>query len=265
MKQLIYQVCVGESKNSKLYKHCIQSVADYCEKHGIEHIVQREPKLRIAPDPFMSNRSQESHQKHGGFLPIYEKENAFDLLDQYDQIAIIDADIYIRSDAPNIFEDFGTEKSFGAVSEREMPIQGWYQQKIINYSQMQYAHLHRTAIGVDFKPNKLGYEFFNMGLILLNCQKFKPYLKGQTAKQFIQRAEFMPFVNGEGAWKWSTDQTLLNFFVKKHRVDVKHMDWKWNGLFTANIKIKECHFVHFFLKDKLPDRGENVEELMKQI
>jgi hypothetical protein len=49
--------------------------------------------------------------KYGGYLPIYEKENAFDYLDDYDQIAIIDADIYIRPDAPNIFEDFGTEQA----------------------------------------------------------------------------------------------------------------------------------------------------------
>jgi len=44
-----------------------------------------------------------------------------------------------------------------------------------------------------------------------------------------------------------------------------HMDAKWNGLYTAHKDIKDCHFVHFFLKDKLPDRGENVEELMAQI
>lgn len=265
MKRLIYQVSVGVQKNSKLYQHCIQSVADYCEKYDIKHIVQTVPKLRIAPDPFMTNRSLESHQKHGGFLPIYEKENAFDLLDDYDQIAIIDADIYIREDSPNIFEDFGTEDAFGAVCEREMPLTGQYQAKIINYSQMQYAHLHRTPIGVNFKPNNLGYEFFNMGMILLNSNKFKPFLKGQTAKQFIQRSEFMDFVNGRGPWKWSTDQTLLNFFVKKHRVPVKHMHWKWNGLYTANTKIKECHFVHFFLKDKLPAGGEDVDKLMEQI
>ena len=90
MKRLIYQVSLGESGNSKLYKHCIESVAQYCAKHDIEHIVQRYPKLKIKPDPFFSNRSTDSWAKHGGYLPIYEKENAFDLLDEYDQIAIID-------------------------------------------------------------------------------------------------------------------------------------------------------------------------------
>ena len=46
---------------------------------------------------------------------------------------------------------------------------------------------------------------------------------------------------------------------------VKNLDWKWNGLYGVNSKIEECHFVHFFLKDLLPQRGENVEELMEKI
>jgi lipopolysaccharide biosynthesis glycosyltransferase len=263
MKRLIYQVCLGEAKDSKLYKHCINSVTEYCKRHNINHVVQRQPLLRVNPDPFMSNRSDASWRKHGGFLPIYEKENAFDLLGDYDQIAIIDADIFIREDAPNIFEDFGDTHAFGAVCEREMPITEAYKGKITNYSMMQYGQLQSNR--TDFKPNNLGFEFFNMGLILLNSKRFKEYLRGQTAEQFIRRGEFMDFVNGKGPWKWSTDQTLLNFFLKKYKVPTKHLDWKWNGLYTANTKIDECHFVHFFLKDLLPSRGENVEELMKLI
>lgn len=262
MKRLIYQVRVGESKKSKLYDACIDSVDAYCKTHSIEHYVQTTPKLRIGPDPFLSNRSQASHQKHGGYLPIYEKENAFDLLDDYDQICILDADIFIRPDTPNIFDDFGTSHAWGGVVEREMPIKEEYKRKIINYSQMQYSLLHPNP---NFKPNSLGFEFYNMGMILINCKLFKPHMKGQSASQFIRRFEFQPFVDGQGAWKWSTDQTLLNFFVKKYNVPVKHMSWKWNGLFTANTKISECYFVHFFLKDKLPNRGENVPELMKLI
>ena len=262
MRKLIYQVSVG--KPSKLYQHCIRSVHDYCERHGIKHIVQTTPKLRIKPDIFTSNRSEESYMKYGGYLPIYEKENAFDYLDRYDQVAIIDADIYIRSDAPDIFSHFGTEHAFGAVAEREMDIESWYGNKIINYSMMQYELLHHHK-GIDFKPNRYGYEFFNMGLILLNSELFKPYLKGQNPHDFLMRMEFKDFVDGQGAWKWSTDQTLLNYFVKKYKIPVKHMDGKWNGLFGAVKNINNCEFVHFFLKDKLPEKGENVEELMNQI
>src|SRR6056300_1218215 len=107
MKRLVYQVSVG--KPSKLYQYCIESVAEYCKKYNIEHIVQREPILRIKPYPFNMDRSKESYEKHGGFLPIYEKENAFDYWDLYDQIAIVDADIWISPDAPNIFEDINDD------------------------------------------------------------------------------------------------------------------------------------------------------------
>ena|SRR6056300_1421382 len=263
MKRMIYQVCLGQQKNSKLYRFCIQSVAQYCEKYDIKHVIQTEPVLRIKPDIFATNRSRESYEKHGGYLPIYEKENAFSFLDEYDQIAIIDADIYIRPEAENIFEDMLEQSAFGAVIEREMPITKEYQHKILNYSRMQYQPLSER--GIDFKFDKLGFEFFNMGMIVLNCAKFKPYLRGQSPKQFIERGEFKDFIDGQGAWKWSTDQTLLNYFIKKYKVPTQSLNWRWNGLFTANTKIKECDFIHFFLKDKLPNKGEDVESLMEQI
>lgn len=263
MKRLIYQVCLGRQGQSKLYKKCIESVSNYCQKHDIVHYVQQIPKLKIKPDVFATNRSTDSYEKHGGFLPIYEKENAFDLLDEYDQIAIIDADIFIREDAENIFDSMLDEYAFGCVFEREMPITDKYKDKIYRYSSMQYSQLHSHK--TDFKPNTLGFEFANMGMIVLNCKNFKPYLNGQSAKQFITRSEFKDFIDGQGAWKWSTDQTLLNYFLKKYDVPTQSLHWKWNGLFGANTKIEECDFVHFFLKDLLPEQGENVEELMKQI
>ena len=70
-----------------------------------------------------------------------------------------------------------------------------------------------------------------------------------------------------GAWKWSTDQTLLNYWIKKENMVQQELSWKWNALYTAipDQNIKEAHFVHFFLKDKLPNGGENVEELMEKV
>jgi len=81
----------------------------------------------------------------------------------------------------------------------------------------------------------------------------------------LMRPQFRDFIDGKGAWKWSTDQTLLNYFIKKYPVNVKHMSHEWNGLYGANTKLDECHFIHFFLKDLLPERGENVEGLMSSI
>lgn len=259
MKKIIYQVYIG--KRSKLYDHCTNSVKAYAKRIGADYEVQRTPILMIKPDVFMTNRSKESYEKHGGFLPIYEKENAFAYLKTYDQVAIIDADVYIREDAPSIFDEVTDEYDFAAVLERDMPISPQYKQKIANYSKMQYG---MTPLNKLFNWNDSGADFYNMGIMVLN-KSFSKYLNGETPLQFLRRPKFKPFIDGMGAWKWSTDQTLLNVFVKEESVKTKNLDWKWNGLYTANSRIKECHFVHFFLKDLLPARGENVEELMKNV
>ena len=73
MKTLIYQVYTG--KKSRLYDHCTYSVAEYAERIGAEYIQQKQPILKIKPDVFATNRSKESYEKYGGFLPIYEKES----------------------------------------------------------------------------------------------------------------------------------------------------------------------------------------------
>lgn len=260
MKRLIYQVYVG--KKSKLYDHCTASVAAYCKEHGIDHIIQRTPILFIKPDVFQTNRSKESYEKHGGYLPIYEKENAFTYLKTYDQVAIIDSDIWIRPGSPSIFDDVRLDIDFAGVLERDMAITPEYERKIANYSRMQYG---MNPINKLFDWNhRSGGDFYNMGMMVMN-KSITKYFNGETPAQFLKRPRFKAFIDGLGPWKWSTDQTLLNTWIKEESMKVQNLHWKWNGLYTANTKIKECNFVHFFLKDKLPDRGENVEQLMKDV
>jgi hypothetical protein len=59
----------------------------------------------------------------------------------------------------------------------------------------------------------------------------------------------------------------LNYWFKKNKVDVQRMNWKWNCLYTTvnNEDLKNSYFIHFFLKDHLPNKGENVDELRKLI
>jgi len=260
MKRLVYQVKVGENSDSKLYNFCIESVKEYCRVHNIDHFVQTQPMLRIAPNPFSSNRSAEATAKHGGFLPIYEKENAFKYLGEYDQIAVIDADVFIRQGASNIFDQVGGGTAFAAVTERDMPLNKAYQAKIANYSNMQFRILN----DVNWKWNELGAEFHNMGVMVLT-KELVPYFRGQTPREFLERWEFQRFVDGVGNFKWSTDQVLLNWWIKKYNVPFQKLNWKYNGLFTANNKIDQCEFVHFFLKDKLPHKGEDVASLLQMI
>lgn len=261
-KRVIYQVYVG--RRSRLYDHCVESVKDYCKAHNIEHVVQKQPVLKIKPDVFSTNRSKESYEKHGGYLPIFEKENAFTYLKTNDQVAIIDADIWVRPGASNIFDKVPEEYDFAGVLEREMPTTEAYTRKIANYTRMQYG-MNQLNTLFDWK-HPGGANFYNMGMMVLN-KSFDKYLKGQTPMQFLMRPEFKVFIDGMGNWKWSTDQTLLNVFVKESGMSAKNLSFHWNGLFTAihPTYAREANFVHFFLKDKLPNGGENVEELMTYV
>lgn len=269
MKKLIYQVAVGQKSN--LYEHCIQSAKDYAASAGAEHIVQRQPILRIVPDVFRTQREGKcGGWKKLGYLPIFEKENAFNYFDEYDQILILDADIYIRPNATNIFEELEPEYAFGGVAEMDMPNNAQHMAKIKNYSHMQYQSVasNKGMTMEDWKyDTSLGFEFYNMGLMLINTAQMKPFLRGQAPREFLNRPEFQDMVDGIGNFKWSTDQTLLNYWLRKDKIPCKNLNWKYNGLYgsTYGNKINECEFVHFYLKDKLPKDGEDVSALMEAI
>ena len=81
-KKLIYQVYTG--KKSRLYDYCTASVKAYAEdinskeiaRNRVDYVIQTQPIMKIKPDVFATNRSKESYEKYGGFLPIFEKEKA---------------------------------------------------------------------------------------------------------------------------------------------------------------------------------------------
>lgn len=238
-RRLIYQVAVADVP--PFYETCIESVARYAKRVGADHIVQREPVLRIAP--LKSCRSENALRL--GYLAILEKESAFAYLGQYDQVVIVDADIFIRPHSPDIF-DQARDCDFAGVVERELPLTEVYADKVRKHSEGQF----RNLTDVDWDWDERGAHYFNMGLMALNSS-ILPYLNGETPEQFIRRPEFERFVNGEGHWKWSTDQTLLNWWVKKSGMTTRNLDWRWNALYGA---VKSCvgaYFVHFFLSSKL--------------
>lgn len=244
---MIYQVYVGQP--SQLYDVCVHSMALYCETHNITHIVQREPILRVRPDPSRTGRSVEAVARLG-YLPIFEKENAFAYVDQFDQIAIVDSDIFVRPTAPNIFDHLPKDKALGVVAERDLPCTKKHRSKITKYSKAAFSALS----DVDWRWDDSGAEFYNMGMMVINSRVFKPYLLGQTPAEFLTRHEFKDFIDGIGYFKWSTDQMLLNWWIRKCGMPVQNLSWQWNALYKAILdeKLSQAHFVHFFLKDLLP-------------
>ncbi len=259
MKTLIFQVAVGEVPN--FYNICTQSVKRYAERINSDYKILTEPELKIKP--FNSQRSTNALRL--GFLPIFEKEFAFNYLDDYDAICIIDSDIFVREDAPNIFDEIDDSIPFAGVYEKDMPLTPQYINKIKAYSKNQYQPLYKEVGGWPRDPFH-GYIFFNMGVMLFT-PKLKDYLNGHSPEEFIRRPEFERFVNGEGHWRWSTDQTMLNYWIQKSKMKTKALNWRWNALFKG-IKdelLPDAYFMHFFLSANLPRKGGEIPEIIADL
>ena len=261
MKTLIYQVSVGSKTPPPFYKTCINSVAKYCKKYNIDHIVQTEPIIRLRP--VNSHRSEKAVERFG-YLPHFEKANAFNYLDDYDKLAIVDADIFIRDITPNMFDELDDETTFAGVRECDMPLTRQFVNKVKQYSISQYGSLKvmkRTGYLKDEIP------FYNTGLMLINSRKFQPYLNDDSPEEFVKRKEFERFVNGEGSWKWASDQTMLNWWFQKENISTKNLDWKWNVLYKGvkDSVLPEAYLLHFFLAAKLLKEGVNVDSVIEQL
>lgn len=251
MRRLIFQVSLGEVP--PFYHCCTKSAERYADRIGADYKKLTEPVLRIAP----KKSCRSANAMRLGFLPILEKSAAFGYLDEYDQVAVIDADIYVRPSAPNLFDELSSD--FAGVLERDAPNTQKHADKVRKYSEGQYGKL----TDVDWQWNESGAAFYNMGLMLFG-RSIAKYLGG-TPEQFIRRPEFERFVNGEGHWRWSTDQTLLNYWVKKSGMTVQNLSWKWNALYGAVRDVSQAHFVHFFLADKMDRGGAEIPSIIERL
>ena len=254
---LIYQVYLGEEK--KLYNHCTESVKRYAETIGADYKILTFPKLRITPNIFRTDRRDKTGGwKKLGYMPIFEKENVFDYFKDYEKCCVIDSDIWIRPGSPNIFNEIEDE-TVASVYECDLPMNEAYAQKIKGYSTSMWSNYD-----YDWEWNpRTGGAFFNSGVMLYNSKKMLQALNGMSPRQFLEQSMLADFVDGVGPLKWQSDQMTLNYWFKAKGINVKKLNWKWNALYTAVLDIKEAFFVHFFLKDKLPNGGENVDELME--
>lgn len=250
MSRLIFQVTVGEVP--EFYKTCTASVARYAERIGADYKVLTEPVLKIKP--LRSCRSENALRL--GYLPIMEKQVALSYLDRYEAVAVIDADVYVRETAPDIFPQLAGA-AFAGVLERDLPLLPKYREKIRRHSEGHF----RPLADVDWRWNADGAAFYNMGVMLFG-RAVQPYLQGQAPAEFLRRPEFERFVNGEGAWRWSTDQTLLNWWVRSSGMPTREIDWRWNALYGAVPDVSPAHFIHFFLSAKMPEGGREIPRLL---
>lgn len=243
---MIFQVAVGDVP--AFYDRCMSSVASYALRVGADYQCATEPVLRIVP----KNSQRSENALRLGYLPIFEKEQGFSYLGEYDQVAIIDADVYAMAGSPSIFEAAG-DADFAGVVEADLPLQEKYERKVFSYARDQYADPFR--------------RYYNMGVTVWN-KSVLDYLDGQSPKEFIERPEFEKFVNGEGKYRWSTDQTLLNTWVKQAGMSTTDLDWRWNCMYDYVLPSalrSSPYFVHFALASKMPRGGVEIPDIIARM
>lgn len=244
MRRLIFQVAVGEVP--PFYWHCMRSVEQYAARIGADYEAMTEPELCIVP----KNNQRSENALRLGYLPIFEKEAGFERLHEYDQVAIIDADVFATKHAPDIFAAAGYA-DFAGVRERDLPLLPHYAKKIHNYAKDQYGDA--------------AFPFFNMGVTVWNKSVLRFLGPLETPKQFIERPEFEKFVNGEGKYRWSTDQTLLNTWVKETGMSTKSLSWEWNCLYdyVRHDALQYAHLLHFNLAANMPKGGAEIPAIVE--
>ena len=77
------------------------------------------------------------------------------------------------------------------------------------------------------------WEYFNSGFVILN-KKHKPFIK-EVLKWYDDNVDNINWA--EENIKASTEQTPLNFLVKKHNVEMKHLSERYNlqDMFRKNL------------------------------
>jgi len=189
-------------------------------------------------------------------MPIWNKEFIFEHIgDEYDKIGLIDADVMIKWDSPNIFEMYDDE--FCGVLETSNL--AWVHNSLNVYGDMFFSD-----IDLEFD------EYINAGVTFFN--KEHRYIFDALIKFYLDNKKVLDNWSIGGVGK---EQTPFNYILKNLNVKKKYLPSCWNllgmhknGMFTHNWQLKEDS-TPFFIKyaylwhfTGIPI--ENKEQLMKE-
>lgn len=158
-----------------------------------------------------------SHQKVYETTPHWEKFRIYELLNNYDRILYLDTDIIIRDHAPNIF-DIIPDTHLGILNE-----QPFVEDR--TYAFMQGCQAYGYT---DMPWDKI---YFNTGVMVIS--KIHQLL---FVKPNLEASNFF-------------EQTYLNLQIKKQKIPVSMLDYKWNRMFCIDkfigVERFEAYFIHY--------------------
>ena len=238
MKNIVFMISVKKDGQLKEeYQYSIDSWKHWCDSNNAELLLLEEPLVDL----------NDMHI-------IWQRYFLFDLLDHneidYDQILLVDADTIIHPHCPDFFQE--TEHKYCLVHD-----DGSY-----DWILRGMEHYEKRIFTGEWFPF---WEYGNSGFQIVNA-KHRPFFDSMREFYFRHKdtIQFIQTNYGIG-----TDQTPLNFMLRKHEIDVKLLPYKYN--MTCMLKKEILGDDHLYTKlgwiyhfNGLPDKDKNVPLFMRK-
>lgn len=178
---------------------------DYCKKYNLDFVVTKESKLP-------------NYNKH--IYAAFDRYDIYSLLDKYDRVAYVDADIIIKKSAPNIFEVVPEDK-FGVYYESD------------NFDRNSFIDTVKTYYNYHGLT-----RYFNSG-VMVASKIHKPIFDMERVAEYFKQPHIRHGI--------VTDQDYLNVRVHHDKIPTCSLGYKYNYLIKGMNKdlYNLAHFVHF--------------------
>lgn len=227
-----------DGKTKKEYQYSIDSWKYFCKRYDHELLIMDAPVV----DP-----------NYMGV--IWQRYYLFDILDSnnidYDQILIVDADTIVHPNSPDIFKL--TDHKYCLVHD-----DGdfdWILRSMENY----HHHLFQD------QPTFNCFEYYNSGFQIVN--KIHREFFNAMKEFYTQNSNTILWC--QKTYGVGTDQTPLNYLLRKENVDVKALSYKFNmscmfakEIVNEQLQHTEAGYVMHF--NGLPDKDVSVPYWMEK-
>lgn len=177
----------------------------------------------VSVDKYLKSISKKLPLRHYYSKTTYYRLFIANMFPELDKAIYIDSDTIVLSDISKLYETDVSNYYLAACREQAMEqvdVYGTYAEKVVGVSR---------------------HEFFNAGMILINCKKFRDE---SVLDKFIHYLGIYDFIVTQ-------DEDYLNLVCKGN---VLWLDQKWNTELTAGLEydydVKNANILHFIMVNK---------------
>jgi hypothetical protein len=196
-KNIVFFTAMDQAPDNMEYKKwCFESWKYWCNKHDAEIFVLDTP---------LYNKDL--------MKPTWQRWYVFEILEanniNYNQVALVDVDTMIHPEAPNFFDE--TNGEYAGVNDDLMV--EWVHNSIVGYIDM-------------FPDTKFDWTtYMNNGFIVMS-PKHKKLCKSITDFYYANEDELRN--RQHHTLKKGSDQTPVNYLVRREGYPITHLSKKWN-------------------------------------